>query len=169
MGAVNLAEALAWGQTHAGNSAPRQRKGNAFDYASIAFELDSGAAATLVLSHAPYLRKGLAPDIELHGTEASLGVDRLRSTLTLAHSDKDPASIETVADAGFGNRFAQYVFPALRERIAGRPTEHPGMEDGYRAQLFTDAAARSAREGTWVNLGDIAAQADSAPANGGGA
>jgi predicted dehydrogenase len=157
LGEINLAEALAWGQAHEAGQTSKLRKGTAFDYASIAFELANGAVGTLVLSHAPFLRKGLAPEIELHGTKASLAVDRIKSTITQVRPGEDPVVTETVADSGSGNRFAKYAFPALRDCIAGRPTEHPGMEDGYRVQLFTDAAALSARKGAWVTLAEVEA------------
>ena len=153
--AVNLAEAIAWGQTHTVDDATSRRKGTAFDYASISFELSTGAVGTMVLSHAPFFRKGLAPELELHGTQASLAIHRMPSTITLAGNGDEPASIEQVEDPGFGNRFSQYVFPALRDRIAGRPTEHPGLDDGYQVQRFTDAAARSARLGQWVTLAEL--------------
>ena len=130
-------------------------KVKANDYASIAFELDNGAEATLILSHATFVRKGLAPDIELHGTKASLAVDRLKSTMTIVRPGESPELLETVPDPGFVNRFTKHVFPGLHDRIAGRPTDHPGLDDGYRVQLFTDAAARSAKQGGWVTLAEV--------------
>ena len=36
-----------------------------------------GAVGSLVLSHAPVLRKGLAPELEFHSTKASLAIDRI--------------------------------------------------------------------------------------------
>jgi nucleoside-diphosphate-sugar epimerase len=42
-----------------------------------------------------------------------------------------------------------------RRRDLLQPSEHPGLDDGYRIQLFTDAAARSARTGTWVAWADV--------------
>jgi hypothetical protein len=36
--------------------------------------------------------------------------------------------------------------------LAGEATEHPGLDDGYAVQLFTDAASRAAREGTWQSV-----------------
>jgi len=155
LGEVNLSEALAWAQSHRTDQISKLRKGTASDYASIAFELANGAVGTLVLSHAPFLRKGLAPEIELHGTKASLAVDRIKSIITQVRPGEDPVITDTIADPGFGNRFAKYVFPALRDHIAGRPSQHPGLEDGYRVQLFTDAAAFSARTGEWVALADV--------------
>ncbi|MDA0834524.1 MAG: Gfo/Idh/MocA family oxidoreductase [Planctomycetota bacterium] len=154
LGDLNLDEALAAGsaQPTAGTSL---KKGTAFDYAAAAIEFNHGTLGSLILSHAPFVRKGLAPDIELHGTEASLGIDRAKSTLTIARQGEEPAILETVADSGFGNRFSRFVFPGLRGRIEGKPTDHPGMDDGYRVQLFTDAAALSARRGTWISLEEL--------------
>ena len=37
---------------------------------------------------------------------------------------------------------------------AWQTTEHPDLEDGLRVQMFTDAAARSARSGSWVELAE---------------
>src|SRR5262249_50876820 len=76
LGAVSLNEALEWADTHALGDALQTRRGTAFDYADIACVLGNGAVATFLLSHAPFLRKGLAPELELHGTEASLAIDR---------------------------------------------------------------------------------------------
>ena len=156
LGAVNLDEALKWGETHAVSDSTNVRKGTAFDYADIAFEFESGAVGSLVLSHAPYLRKGLAPELELHGTEASLGIDRVASTLRLARSGEAQAQLlETVPDPGFGNRFAKHVFPAVRARAAGAGFGEPGLDDGWRVQIFSDAAAISAKRGTWVELAEL--------------
>jgi predicted dehydrogenase len=157
VGAVNLDEALRYGEGRAGGVSPlieNARRGTAYDFADIAFVLENGAVGSLVLSHATYLRKGLAPELELHGTEASLAVDRLAGRLTLARPGKTPELVATIPDPGFGNRFAKHVFPALRKRITGEPTDHPGLDDGYQVQLFTDAAASSARLGTWVTLAE---------------
>jgi predicted dehydrogenase len=155
LGAVNLDEALRWGQGHQTEDSSRTRKGTAYDYASMAFEMTTGAVGTLVLSHAPYLRKGLAPEVELHGTQASLAVNRAAGTITLVSPDEEPRLTDRVADPGFGNRFAQHVFPAIRARAAGQSTVHPGLEDGYCVQRFTDAAALSAKRGGWVELAEM--------------
>lgn len=152
LGEVNLKEALAWGQSHGAGESSKVRKGTAFDYATIAFELSGGAVGSLILSHAPYLRKGLAPELELHGTEASLSVDRLTGQLTLARSGNIVEQLEALPDPGDTNRFAAHVFPALRAHLAGEKLDHPNLEDGYRVQLFTDAAAESARNGIWIGI-----------------
>ena len=149
LGAINLTEALgqAGGQSGAG-----KRKGETFDYASVAWEFDDGAVATLVLSHTPFFRKGIAPELELHGTKASLGLDRVSGNLTLAKPGEPVEIIDTVPDNGLGNRFAKYVFPSLRQALAGEKTNHPDLKDCWRVQLFTDAAARSARSGRWETV-----------------
>ena len=154
LGAVNLDEALTWGEKRTLRDSPALRGSTAFDFADIAFVLQNGAVGSLILSHATYLRKGLAPELELHGTDASLAIDRLSGHLTLVRPGQAPEELATVANPGFGNRFQKHVFPALRARIAGQPTEHPSLDDGWRVQLFTDAAAASARTGGWVTIAD---------------
>jgi predicted dehydrogenase len=152
LGEVNLAEALKWGESHAASVSPLLRKGTAYDYADVALVFDDGAVGSMILSHAPFVRKGLAPDLELHGDDASLAVDRTSGRLVIARPGKPPETLETIPDPGFGNRFARFVFPGLRSRIAGEATEHPGLDDGWIVQRFTDAAVRSAREGAWVEV-----------------
>ncbi len=149
LGAINLTEAL--GQA-GGQAEAAKRKGETFDYASVAWEFDNGAVATLVLSHTPFFRKGIAPELELHGTKASLGLDRVSGNLTLAKPGEPVEIIANVPDNGFGNRFEKYVFPSLRQALSGEETGHPDLQDGWRVQLFTDAAARSARSGRWETV-----------------
>ncbi len=157
LGEINLEEALRWGQEHPQQAAAQQstRRGTAFDYACVSFELSGGAVGMMLLSHAPFIAKGIAPEIELHGALGSLAVHRPTSTITIAPLGESPRLLETVPDSGPGNRFAQHVFPALRERAAGQASDHPGMDDGYRVQLFTDAASESAKRGAWVELKEI--------------
>jgi predicted dehydrogenase len=157
-GAIHLDEAFQWAEQNPSAGPSTVRRGTAFDYANMAFELPDGAVGTILLSHAPFLRKDLAPEIELHGTRASLAVARTAGTITIAESGKSPQLLATVPDPGFGNRFAKHVFPALRERAAGKPCDHPGLDDGYEVQRFTTAAAQSAQRGAWVALNDVDAQ-----------
>jgi len=157
LGAIDLSEALDWSGRHARQDSAKQRQGSAYDYASIAWEFHNGAVGMLLISHAPVLRKGLAPELELHGSEASLAVHR-SGKLMLAQADAEAELLETVPDSGFGNRFAKYVFPAIRQRAAGQPCEHPGLDDGWRVQIFTDASALSAQRGGWVELAELDAQ-----------
>ena len=160
LGPIDLAEALDWGQTHSG-AAPRQtRRSSTFDYADVAVEFErasdgTGAVGTFLLSHATYLRKGLAPELELHGTEASLSIDRPSGAIRLVRPDQDAQTLETVPDPGSGSRFVKHVFPAIRRQLSGAACDHPDLEDGWRVQLFTDAAARSSRRGAWVDLGEV--------------
>jgi predicted dehydrogenase len=155
LGNINLDEAIAWGGEHGSGDASQSRKGTAFDYASIAVEMGSGVVGTFILSHATYLRKGLAPELELHGTDASLSVDRVSGLVRLFKADASPETVATLPDTGQGNRFDQYVFPGLRDRIEGRSSAHPGLDDGFRVQLFTEAAAQSATDGVWVDLAEL--------------
>ncbi len=92
--------------------------------------------------------------IGMNVTEASLSLDRLSGRLLLARAGQDPELLSTVPNPGFGNRFVHHVFPALHARITGEPTEHPGLDDGWSVQRFTDACVRSAQQGTWINLAD---------------
>jgi len=155
IGEPNLNEALEWGQAHSLSDGASQRTGTAFDYGGILVEFGGGAVGVMLASHAPFLRKGLAPDLEVHGTEASLAVDRTANTLTLACRGEEPRILETVREPDSVNRFARYVFPAIRERAAGLPCEHPGLEDGWQVQRFVDAAATSAKRGAWVGLEEM--------------
>ena len=151
LGEINLDEALAF----EGNNAKSTRKGTAPDFADIAFQSESGAVGSLVLSHATFLRKGLAPELEIHGTESSIAVDRIQSSITIARPDGTVELLESLPNDGLGNRFGKWVFPALTSQIAGEHPGHPDLRDGWRVQLFTDAAAKSAQTGTWVSISEL--------------
>jgi predicted dehydrogenase len=151
LGGVNLTEAIELGHTGVQTN-PTKRKGATVDYASVAWEFDDDSVGTLILSHAPFIRKGIAPELELHGTKASLGIDRLSGNITLAKPDKPVEIIDCKPDNGFGNRFQKYVFPSLRKAYGGQASTHPDLKDGWRVQLFTDAASRSARSGRWETV-----------------
>jgi predicted dehydrogenase len=155
LGPINLTDALEWGQSHRLDEASSS-KGGTPDYASTSWEFESGITGSLVVSHATYLRKGLAPELEFHGTNASLAVDRITGNLTLSKSDGSCEVIENVPDEGFGNRFKKHVFPALRNQIDANPDpNHPNLEDGWRTQVFTDAVTKSGATAGWVALKDI--------------
>jgi len=156
LGNIDLGEAIGWGQENEDLAADQAvKKGTAFDYATIAWEWDNDAVGAIILSHAPVIRKGMAPELELHGTKASLAIDRIRSTVTLYPPDDTDGEVEKIEDPGFGNRAAKHVFGSFQEQIAGTRGVHPGMDDGYRVQLFTDAAATSAKRGGWVELSEL--------------
>ena len=146
LGNINLGEAIAFGQSN--TEGKSSRKGSTYDYASISLEMQGGSVGTMVLSHASFLRKGIAPELELHGTKASLSIDRISGDVRLFR-DGIAEAVATLPDQGLGNRFQQFVFPAIRERMAGQASTHPGLEDGYHVQLFTDAAAKSGANGEW--------------------
>jgi predicted dehydrogenase len=159
IGEVNLTEALEQGEK--GFSGRESRRGGTPDYASLAWEFEGGAIGAFVLSHAPYLRRGLVPELELHGSEASIAVDRFHGRVTRSLPDNTVEVIEEAAPGGFdiGNRFRQWVIPALREVMSGRGQEEvdvPSLVDGWRVQLFTDAVLESSRRGAWVNLAEMA-------------
>ena len=162
LGPVNLTEALEWGASHTTAAAEKTRKGTAFDYATVIWEFANGAVGAITLSHAPFFRKGLTPELELHGTKASLAVDRVRGTIAIGLPGQDVPQLEN-AQTTLGNRFASFVHPALSARATGAGVDpdgqNPGMEDAWRVQLFTDAAAQSAREGRWVEVAEVEAAA----------
>ena len=157
LGAVNLDEALKWAADHstAKSSATAPRKGTAFDYGVVATELENGAVGVFVLSHAPYVRIGLMPDLELHGDKASLAVDKTAGVLRLVRSGREPEILETFQETEGLNRFSGQVFPAIRAHAAGRHTDEPGLHDGWRVQIFTDAAVASAKRGTWITTAEL--------------
>ena len=155
LGAIDLSEALSWGEEHQSSSQPT-RKGTVPDYGQVSLDYASGMVGSITVSHASYLRKGFGPELELHGTLGSLSVDRIAGELRFADSPEPARQLETVEDSGFGNRFQKHVFPALRDRIAGKESLHPGMEDGWRVQIFTDAVVASAQRGGWVKLAEVA-------------
>ncbi len=155
LGAIDLGEALDWGNEHKVADVSASRKGTAYDYANIIWQFEGGAVGSIVLSHAPVFRKALSSELEIHGTKASLGIDRINSRITLVKNAQDIESQESIDNPGFGNRFSKYVFPAMREQMASGSLEHPNLEDGWRVQVFTDAAVASAKRGEWVELHDV--------------
>ncbi len=157
-GNVNLTEALECGDQ--GTDGVSSRKGNTVDYASIAWEFEGGVVGSIVLSHAPFLRRGLVPELELHGTEASLTVDRFHGKVTIGRPDNSVEVVKKVDPGGFdiGNRFEKWVIPALREVMGGKSqleVDAPNLVDGLKAQLFTDASLKSSKTGEWVDVGAV--------------
>jgi predicted dehydrogenase len=159
LGEPNLTEAILWGETHSKADGQGTRTATALDFGSIAIEFENGAVGSIMASHVPFLRKGLAPDMEIHGTEASLAINRLKNELTIARTGPDAELLEKIDDPGMGNRFSRFVFPALRERTGGGASEHPGLDDGWRAQMLIDAAVLSAKQGRSVELAELNAEA----------
>ena len=158
LGNVNLTEALECRDK--GTDGISSRKGNTVDYASIAWEFEGGVVGSIVLSHAPFLRRGLVPELELHGTEASLTVDRFHGKVTIGRPDDSVEVVKEVDPGGFdiGNRFEKWVIPALREVMGGKSqleVDAPNLVDGLKAQLFTDASLKSSKIGEWVDVGTV--------------
>jgi len=159
LGQPDLTEAITWGETHVVEDSERKRNGSVPDYAQISVEFSGGIIGFIALSHASYIRKGFAPALELHGTAGSLSVDRLTGNLYFADSPEPARLLERVEDETSRNRFEQFIFPALRAGTVGIGTEHPGLDDGWRVQIFTDAAVASAQQGTWADLAEFDAEA----------
>ena len=151
LGEINLREAIEKGQQTDTASMP-SKPGGHFDYASVSCLFSNGASGLFVLSHAGSVRKFLAPEIELHGTKASLSADRYTGKIKLIRQNQELETLHELPPAfEFGNRFEQYVFPALSPMIKGTRSSvpHPTLEDGWLAQRFTDAAYLSAKDGHW--------------------
>lgn len=148
VGEVNLSEALAWG---GGVGSAAERKGGTVDFANVSCRFGNGSVGVFVLSHTTFMRKHLAPELELHGTEASLSVDRWSGEVVLVGSDQVRRVVVEVPGFEFGNRFEKFVFPALSGVVSGRGSglDCPDLEDGWIAQKMTDAAAKSVQTGGW--------------------
>ena len=69
LGNINLAEALEHTQTTNLSENRAQRKGTAYDYANIAWEFEGGAVGSIMVSHAPFLRKGLGLSRTFRGVD----------------------------------------------------------------------------------------------------
>jgi len=156
LGEVNLQEALDWANERKKEVSDAQRKGSVPDYAQIGVEFEDETVGSILLTHASYVRKGFAPELELHGTLGSLSVDRIQGKLHFADSPDPARLLETIDDDGFCNRFDTHIFPALSQQIAGEGKgEHPDLLDGLRVQTFVDAAFVSSQRGSWVSLAEI--------------
>lgn len=159
LGDVDLQEAIEWGNSNSAAASKTGKKGSVPDYAQIGFEYPSGIVGSIVLSHASYLRKGFAPELELHGTLGSLSVDRIGRVLRFADSPEPAQQLEVVDDDGICNRFESFVFPALEAQVSRRSDapqdQHPNLLDGLRVQSFTDAALASSLRGEWVELAEF--------------
>lgn len=160
LGPIDLGEAIAWGNNHDTSkpvrptepSAATTQKATVPDYAQLALDFPNQIVCSIVLSHASYLRKGFAPELELHGTKASLSVNRFTGELIIADSPEPARLLKTVSHNDLENRFANYVFPAMHKQIAGAFSDHPNLSDGWQVQRFVDAAVTSATTGSWTAI-----------------
>ena len=155
LGEPNLEEALAWSESHDATAGESRRAGTAFDYGNLTFELDNGGVGVLMVSHAPYLRSALAPDVELHGSEASISIGRFTGDLHIARKPGESELLEALPAPDAPNNFRDMVHPGLLATMAGEPTEMPELHAGWRVQLFTDAAVASAERGAWVETAEF--------------
>lgn len=153
LGEINLAEALAEGKRESEKEAAN-REGGTVDYANVSCRYANGAVGCYLLSHATDLRKHLAPELELHGTKASLGIDRWSGEVIRITPTQEKELLERQPPFEFGNRFGKWVLPALTPILNGESAgqDYPDLKDGWLAQRFTDAAAASVREGQWANV-----------------
>ena len=156
MGQIDLSEAIAWGEGNSATGATSTRTAGVPDYAQLTVEFGNGAIGCILLSHASYVRKGFAPEIEVHGTKASIAVDRIAGELWFADSPEPARQLEKIEDDGYCNRFARHVFPALTDEKSN--PDHPRMRDGWRVQIFTDAVVASAQRGAWVETAEFDAE-----------
>ena len=151
LGPINLDEALDHGAAQSTKETP-VRQGSAPDFANIVIEYENGLVGSLLVSHASYVRKGFSPELELHGTEGSIGIDRIENQILFADTPEPATFLERASASLPENRFREIVFPALRNK--DDPTT-PNINDGYDVQCFTDAAAQSARTGQWVEVNSL--------------
>jgi predicted dehydrogenase len=107
---------------------------------------------TIIVSHDPSFRRVAAPDLELHGSDASLVLDRQLGTISRIENNGDTIELDRISPVPLVNRFGRHVFPAFQRALNGHSPDWPNLEDGYRAQVFTDAAMASAKAGRWVDL-----------------
>ncbi len=156
LGQIDLTEAIDWGEENSAAQAKATRTAGVPDYAQLTVEFGNGATGCILLSHAAYIRKGFAPEIEVHGTKASLAVDRIAGEIWIADSPEPARRLEKVKDDPDCNRFQRYVFPALTDEQSN--PDHPRMYDGWRVQIFTDAVVASAERGAWVALDEFDAE-----------
>ena len=153
IGEIDLAEAIEWGSSHSITDSQQTKQGTAYDYATITWQFSNNAVGAIILSHAPVIRKGLAPELELHGTKSSVSIDRVQHKVTLLSNDEEP-KIKFIPENPV-NRWNQFVFPALKQQIANENCAHPGFKDGWRTQIFTQAAVESAKRKQWVDVSEF--------------
>jgi predicted dehydrogenase len=156
LGQLDLSEAITWGEQNAAWEVKSTRTAGVPDYAQLTVEFSNGAAGCILLSHAGYIRKGFAPEVEVHGTTGSLAVDRMANQLWFADSPEPARLLEAIEDDGYCNRFERHVFPALTDEQTH--PDHPRMRDGWRVQIFTDAVVASAERKSWVELAEFDAE-----------
>lgn len=149
LGDLNLIEALSVEET--AQADPVLRECGTADFGNVTWEYEDGTTATMLMSQMPSLRMGFAPEMELHGTKASLAVDRKSGSLFLLRDSGPPCLLETHSTES-GNRFSKHVLPAVQAAVAGKLNDHPNLRDGHQAQIFLDGALKAAQLGYWARL-----------------
>lgn len=130
--------------------------------AAMAFDFQSGAMASLSMSCASYLGSGHR--IEFYGEDGALmlvntGTDYMRGFELLlakrAAPALEPIVVDDPADAQFPDgRIAPVsrLAKLFLDAIEGTGTAQPDFAAGYRVQQLIDAAQRSHRQGTMVDV-----------------
>ena len=130
--------------------------------ATMAIEFAVGPTASLSVSCASYL--GVGHRVEFYGESGTLilhnpGADHMRG-FELLHAERPAAALTRVpcvdpADAQYPDgriapvsRIARLFLDAIETRVPARPN----FADGYRVQQLIDAAQRSHRLGTVINV-----------------
>ena len=148
LGEINLSEALST-ESPAGN---KYSKVTAPDYGNIAVRFNNETCGAVMVSHATFLRKGLCPELELHGSAASLAVNRVSGEISIAEGQQKLVQLDCIPDAPC-NRFETHVLPALcSHNSSGQQSMHPNLNDGVQVQRFIDSSLESAESGRWVEL-----------------
>jgi predicted dehydrogenase len=157
VGDVNLTEALQWPAEIGPSSAVRSdvgetRRATAVNYANLSIVFPGGVVGVIIVSHDSCIRRTATPDLELHGSDASLVVDRQLGTISVIQGNGEATELDRMQIQPWSDRFGRYVFPAFRRALDGQTPDWPNLDDGYRVQVFTDAAMTSARTGGWVDV-----------------
>jgi predicted dehydrogenase len=156
----------------AGDGSGRMLPVEVDDHAQLVVELVNGGTGTIEASR---VGTGSSDDLqfEIHGSRGALGFSLLNSNVLRFYDLTRPdepigglrgfTEIQTVsrypgialpgerAVTGFNRWHADCQMNFLRAIASGRDPS-PSLEDGYRVQEIMEAAYRSARAGTWVDL-----------------
>lgn len=149
---------------------------NTEDYASVLLRYDTGARGVMTVSQVSPGRKNRLY-YEIDGAKSSIAWDGERpNELWIGHRDrpneqllKDPSLLTPEARQvasypgghaeGFPDTFKQLyraVYRYIQADNFDAAPDFPTFQDGHRALRVGEAVLRSAREGRWVNVSEIA-------------
>ena len=147
------------------------------DYATVMLRYSSGARGVMTVAQVCAGRKNRL-SYEIDGAKSALAWDGERpNELWIGHRDrpnelllKDPALLAPEArqfasypgghNEGFPDTFKQLYHAIYRYIAAGdfnAEPDFPTFEDGHRALRVGEAVYRSAKQGRWVDIGEISA------------